>query len=71
VCRESVLSKASSAAWDVLQSDEGIGKEITEKVSAARSVSDRDGEREREREREREKKGCLREQNDSGSTALL
>jgi hypothetical protein len=30
--RASVLSKASTAVWGLLQSDEGIGKEITEKV---------------------------------------
>jgi len=31
----SVLSKASTAVWELLQSDEGIGKEIEEKVDAA------------------------------------
>jgi hypothetical protein len=27
-----VLAKASTAVWELLQSDEGIGKEITDKV---------------------------------------
>lgn len=27
-----MLSKASTAVWELLQSDEGIGKEITERV---------------------------------------
>lgn len=34
ICRGPVLERASKAAWELILSKEGVGKEITEKVDA-------------------------------------